>query len=158
MNRRILTLVGMLVLSVTLGWAAEPGPVKPSETDKCPVCGMFVAKYPDFLAAIRFTDGSHAVFDGTKDMFKYIFDMSKYDRVRKSSDIQSIQVTAYYSLNPIDGRKAFYVLGSDVLGPMGRELIPFEKEAEARQFMGDHRGNAVVSFGDLKKEMIEKLD
>jgi copper chaperone NosL len=150
--------MGILVLSVSLGWAAELGPIKPSATDKCPVCGMFAAKYPDFVAAILFTDGSYAVFDGAKDMFKYYLDMKKYDRTRNPSDIQSIQATAYYSLSPIDGRKAFYVLGSDVYGPMGRELIPFEKEAEARQFMDDHRGKAIVKFSEVTQEMIEKLD
>lgn len=158
MNRLIVILMGMFVFLMTQAWAAEPGPIKPSETDKCPVCGMFTAKYPDFVAAIRFMDGSYAVFDGAKDMFKYYFDMKKYDRARNPSDIQLIQVTAYYTLSPIDGRKAYYVLGSDVFGPMGRELIPFEKEAEARQFMDDHRAKAVVKFAEVTREMIEKLD
>jgi copper chaperone NosL len=158
MNRFRLCLFLVLMLIVQFGWAEEPSPIKPSATDKCPVCGMFVAKYPDFVAAIFFVDGSYAVFDGAKDMFKYYFDMKKYDRTRNPSDIKFIQVTAYYSLSPIDGRQAFYVVGSDVYGPMGKELIPFEKEAEARQFMDDHRAKAIVKFTDITREMIEKLD
>jgi copper chaperone NosL len=158
MNRFILAFLVMLVLAEQPGLAAETGPVKPSPTDKCPVCGMFVAKYPDFVAAILFNDGSYAVFDGTKDMFKYYFDMKKYDRARSPSDIKSIQVTSYYSLNPIDGRQAFYVLGSDVYGPMGIELIPFASQAEAQEFMKDHKGKSIQTFGEITREVIEKMD
>jgi copper chaperone NosL len=158
MNRFRLVFLVALVLAAHLGWAAEAVPVKPSPTDKCPVCGMFVAKYPDFVAAILFNDGSYAVFDGTKDMLKYYFDMKKYDRVKNPSDIKSIQVTSYYNLNPIDGHTAFYVLGSDVYGPMGIELIPFANQAEAQEFMKDHKGKTIVTFGEITSEMIEKMD
>ena len=32
-------------------------------------------------------------------------------------------------------QKAFYVIGSNVYGPMGEELIPFKNEDEAKKFM-----------------------
>ncbi len=51
--------------------------IKPSPKDKCPVCGMFVVKYPDFVGEIVFKDGSYAVFDGAKDMFKYYLELSR---------------------------------------------------------------------------------
>ena len=158
MNRFRLLFWVALVLAVQLGWAAETAPIKPSPTDKCPVCGMFVAKYPDFVAAILFSDSSYAVFDGAKDMFKYYFDMKKYERSKSPSDIKFIQVTAYYSLSSLDGNKAFYVLGSDVYGPMGAELIPFANEAEAQEFMRDHKGKAILKFGDITTKIIEKMD
>ena len=158
MNRFRLVFWVTLVLAAHLAWAAETIPVKPSPTDKCPVCGMFVAKYPDFVAVILFNDGSYAVFDGTKDMLKYYFNMKKYDRAKSPSDIKSIQVTSYYNLNPIDGHTAFYVLGSDVYGPMGIELIPFANQAEAQEFMKDHKGKAIVTFGEITREMIEKME
>ena len=33
-------------------------------TAKCPVCGMFVAKYPDWTATSSFKDGSVSYYDG----------------------------------------------------------------------------------------------
>ena len=158
MNRRIMALSMVLFLAAGLGWAADTGPIKPTETDKCPVCGMFVAKYPDFVAEILFKDGSYAVFDGMKDMMKYYLDMKKYEKSRSSSDIRTIYVTSYYELNFIDGQAAFCVHGSDIYGPMGKEFIPFEKEAEARQFMNDHQGKAILKFSEITREMIEKMD
>lgn len=153
---RIAVLVVLLTFSVAL--ATEVAPVKPSTKDKCPVCGMFVAKYPDFLAQISFQDGSHAFFDGAKDMFKYYFDLHKYNPSQSLSKIAAIYVTDYYSLAAIDGRKAWYVIGSDVYGPMGRELIPFAREDEAREFMEDHGGGKVLAFEVVSPDVIAGLD
>jgi len=119
---------------------------------------MFVAKYPDFLAEILFKDGSSAFFDGTKDMFKYYLNLKKYQPSKKISDIDSIYVTDYYHLTLIDGVSAYYVLGSDIYGPMGRELIPFEKEADAKEFMKDHQGKSVLRLKEINEKVIKSLD
>ncbi|MBE0556551.1 MAG: nitrous oxide reductase accessory protein NosL [Proteobacteria bacterium] len=151
-----LCLVSFLPIS-PLGAAAIEMP-KPTARDKCPVCGMFVAKYPDWLAAVRFRDGSRVYFDGAKDMFKYLHDMKKYDPARKPADIQDVAVNDYYGLVWIDARKVWYVLGSDVYGPMGKELIPLEKEADAQEFMKDHKGTKIIRFSEATPEVIKPLD
>jgi len=119
---------------------------------------MFVAKYPDFLAQIAFKDGTYVYFDGVKDMFKYYFDLSKFQSDKNISDIDSIYVTDYYDLVPIDGFKAYYVTGSDVYGPMGRELIPHQTEDDAGTFLADHKGEALWKFEEITPELIKSLD
>ena len=136
----------------------ERRPVTPSPGDKCPVCGMFVAKYPDFLAQVLFADGSYALFDGAKDMFKYIVQPEKKGSPRKQPEIDFIYVTDYYSLSPVDGRRAYYVVGSDVYGPMGKELIPFAREDDAREFMKDHKGRSMLRFREVTPEVLKVLD
>jgi nitrous oxide reductase accessory protein NosL len=133
-------------------------PVSLSAKDKCPVCGMFVAKYPDFAAQVQFQDGTYAVFDGAKDMFKYYANPDRYAPGKKPSNITAIFVTDYYTLGLIDGYKAFYVSGSDVYGPMGNELVPFKKEGDAREFMKDHKGKAILMFRDVNAAVIKSLD
>jgi copper chaperone NosL len=157
MKRGILIFIA-LVLMASSAWAEEFKPLKPSAGEKCPVCGMFVAKYPDFLAQITFKDGSHVFFDGVKDMMKYYFNLARYNPKKKVADIAAVFVTEYYSLSITDGFKALYVEGSDVYGPMGRELIPFKNEAEAKEFMKDHAGVSLVVFSGITPEMIQKLD
>jgi nitrous oxide reductase accessory protein NosL len=137
-------------------FAAQP--VKPTNSEKCPVCGMFVAKYPDFLTEIIFKDGSHAVFDGAKDMFKFLFDISKYAPSRKAEEIDSIFVTDYYSFQMVDGREAFYVIGSNVLGPMGKELVPFAKKEDSEEFTADHMGKSMLRFNKVTPELVKTLD
>ena len=119
---------------------------------------MFVAKYPDWVTAIRFRDGATVFFDGAKDMFKYYFDLKKYAFSKNLSDIDTIQVTNYYDLTLVNGFDAFYVVGSDVYGPMGRELIPFAQEGEAREFLKDHKGKSLLKFQEVTSALIKTLD
>jgi nitrous oxide reductase accessory protein NosL len=133
-------------------------PAKISPGDKCPVCGMFVAKYPDFVDQIVFKDGTHAFFDGVKDMMKYYFDLPKYNPKKTAADIAAILVTDYYTMTLIDGLQAFYVIGSNVYGPMGKELMPFKDEAAAKEFKVDHQGTSVLLFKEITPEIIKTLD
>ena len=72
-------LTGALALGTVAASAAPPGEfVKPGKGEKCPVCGMFVYKYPDWVAELLFADGSFEVFDGAKDLFRYYFDMRAF--------------------------------------------------------------------------------
>jgi len=119
---------------------------------------MFVAKYPDFLAQILFKDGSSLFFDGAKDLFRCYLNLKKYSSSKNPSDVDSIYVNDYYGLISIDGYKAFYVIGSDVYGPMGRELIPFEKKTDAREFMKDHKGKSMLRFTDVTPDILKGLD
>jgi copper chaperone NosL len=156
--KRIAAAILIVLFAGSPAWGAERKPVKPAARDKCPVCGMFAAKYPDFVAQVIFQDGSYAVFDGAKDMYKYYFNLKKYAPAKRVEDIASIYVTDYYSLESIDGTKAWYVAGSDVFGPMGKELIPFSKESDARGFMKDHKGTSLLQSKDVSVELIKGLD
>ena len=89
----------MLVLAIPATGAGQK-PVTLSAKDKCPVCGMFVAKYPDFSAQIIFRDGTYAVFDGVKDMLKYYSEIPRYAPGKKKADITAIYVTNYYDVCP----------------------------------------------------------
>ena len=148
-----------LILSICpLAGAQDVLPAKIAPTDKCPVCGMFVAKFPDFVDQIVFKDGTHAFFDGVKDMMKYYFDLPKYNPGKTKADIAAILVTDYYTLKLSDGLKAWYVVGSDVYGPMGKELMPFNDEAAAKEFKVDHKGAAILSFQEITPALIKTLD
>ena len=145
-------------MSYAFAAAGDLQPQKVSPQDKCPVCGMFVAKYPDFVAQIVFKDGSQAFFDGVKDMMKYYFDLPKYNPAKTIADIGAILVSDYYKLTTIDGHKAWYIIGSDVYGPMGKELVPFQDEAAAKEFKDDHKGQAILQFKDITPEILKPLD
>jgi copper chaperone NosL len=147
-----------IILSCSPVCAQEVQPAKIGPGDKCPVCGMFVAKYPDFVDQIVFKDGTHAFFDGVKDMMKYYFDLPKYNPKKTKADVATILVTDYYKLTLIDGFQAFYVIGSDVYGPMGKELMPFKDEAAAKEFKVDHKGTAILLFKDITPAIIKTLD
>lgn len=130
----------------------------PDRLDKCPVCGMFVYKYPDWVASVEMAGGQRFYFDGAKDMFRFLFNMDEFGQGRVAADISRMHVTDYYDLVTVAADKAYYVIGSDVYGPMGRELVPFASIEAAREFMKDHKGKRVLEFGDINADMVEGLD
>jgi len=117
--------------------------------DKCPVCGMFLYKYPKWVSRIYYGKKSFS-FDGIKDMMKYYFSESKNPTL--------LLVQDYYSAQTIDATKAYFVIGSDVYGPMGNELIALKSEAYAKKFLLDHRGKKIVRFSEITPKLVEELD
>jgi copper chaperone NosL len=130
----------------------------PRPSDVCPVCGMFVAKYPHWIATVLYQDGHADHFDGPKDFFKYLLDMKKYARGRTREQIARMGVTNYYDAARIAAASAVYVLGSDVLGPMGHELVPHADEVDAKEFLGDHKGRRILHFAEITPAILDALD
>ena len=91
-------------------------------------------------------------------MFKFYLNLPRYAPGRKTADIRAVFVTDYYDLTMVDGLTAYYVLGSDVYGPMGRELVPFAKESKALDFLKDHKGKSIVRFREVTPAVLRPLD
>lgn len=130
----------------------------PQARDSCPVCGMFPERYPDWIATVLYKDGHADHFDGAKDLFKYLLDMKRFAGGRKAADIVKIGVTDYYATERIDARTALYVVGSDVLGPMGHDLIPHPDSYDAKEFMKDHLGKRILRFDEISMDLLLGLD
>ncbi len=150
-------------LVLVLAWlpiseAADIKPRKPGKQDTCPVCGMFVASYPEWIAQVVFDDDSAVFFDGSKDMFKYLLDRERFAPDKQHLEIAASFVTGYYGGEAIPARSAYFVIGSDVFGPMGPELVPHETAEEAEEFLKDHKGQRVVVFDDVTAELLRTLD
>ncbi len=149
-------------------WALDLGRKKKSaeiklyitvtKKDRCPVCGMFVHPYQKWITQIQFTDGSHHSFDGMKCMCRLYLDPGKYDATKQRRDIELVLVRDYYTLDFIRHDAAFYVVGSDVFGPMGHELIPFDSQKNAGTFLTDHNGLKILRFNQIHPELLDKLD
>ena len=132
-------------------------PLQPADSEVCAVCGMSVYRHPEWLAELVFEDGTAVFFDGPKDLFRYLRHPGKYSNPRRGSRIEAVFVTAYYDRGPIPARDAYYVLGSDVVGPLGAELVPHGSREDAEEFLLDHRGERIVSFNDVTDEMLARL-
>ena len=131
----------------------DPGP-----RDTCPVCGMFVARYPEWIATVVFADGAAFHFDGPKDCFKFVQDVPKYATGRRRAQITAMAVTDYYGLRRIAAEAAQFAVGSDVLGPMGHEFVPLASDADAAEFMRDHAGKRLLRFAEIPADLPAKLD
>ena len=143
---------------VAVSSAAEPKDSNPSHKEKCAVCGMFVSMFADRNARIQFKDATQAIFCGAKCMFKYYLNVKKYNPGKNKNDVTVISVKDYYSATSIDALKAFFVIWSDVYGPMGHEPIPFEKDVDAKKFLQEHKGKKILRFNDINPNLMKSLD
>jgi len=120
-----------------------------SKDDKCPVCGMFLYKYPKWVARIKYKEKSFS-FDGIKDMMKYYF--------KNKQGVQELLVQDYYTGETLNAKIAFFVLGSDIYGPMGNELIAFKSLSSAQRFKQDHKGKKILRFQEITVKRVDALD
>lgn len=148
----------LLLALTTVATADSVQLPSPGPKDTCPVCGMFVHKYPEWVATVLYLDGHAHHFDGAKDLFKYLLDLPRWAPGHNAKDIAAIGVTEYYGLNRIDARAAWYVIGSDVLGPMGHELVPLATREDAQAFLLDHGGDRILRFDEVTLDLVRDLD
>ncbi len=149
--------VALIAICLTATGVFASDFIKPSMKDKCAVCGMKVSMYPKWVAEIVFNDGTYVAFDGPKDMFRFYFNMSKYSKKTKA-DIKEIYVTDYYTTKPVKAtdEDVYFIVGSDVYGPMGVELVPVKGKASAETFMKDHKGKRMLKFNEVTPQDIPK--
>jgi nitrous oxide reductase accessory protein NosL len=119
---------------------------------------MLVSKYPNWVATIVYKDGHAHHFDGAKDFFKFWFDPAKYAAGHSREGMAGLWVTDFYNLQRIDARKAYYVIGSDVLGPMGHEFVPLASREDADDFLKEHKGRRILRFDEVTRELPVRLD
>lgn len=145
MLRKVLVFsLGVFVLPYLAAAAAPP----PGPQERCAVCGMYVAPHQGWIASMKLADGSRLYFDGPKDLFTCFFELGRYRAGLTSMDVVEIEVTDYYTTRPVSAYDVFFVGGSNVLGPMGQELVPVRGRQEAETFRRDHGGKLMILKGD----------
>ena len=123
--------------------------IEVSKKEKCQVCGMFMHHYPTWVSRIKYPKGETYNFDGMKCMFKFYFN--------NKEGITDILVQDYYTLKTLNAKEAYFVVGSDVYGPMGHELIPFKDKKSATTFSLEHRGKHIYAFDEISEYMVRSL-
>lgn len=156
-NRKIPSIIVILSLFCLLAASAVAAPKDNVSPDsRCSVCGMFVAKYRNWITQILHTDNSLQFFDGVKDMMVYYFNPTQYG-AHSQEMIKEIWVKDYYDLKWMDGRSAYYVIGSDIYGPMGKEFIPFSSREAAESFLKDHKGEKILTFKEITNDLVQAM-
>ena len=135
---------------------------------RCPVCGMFPARSPDWAAQIIFDDGDAHFFDSPLSLFMYLHDMARFGSGRQAQQIVAQYVTdagrppvsrdgVASKSRWIDARTAFYVHGSSAKGPMRAGNLPAFGSREAAQAFAASRGGVVLGFDGIDAPLIARL-
>lgn len=138
------------------GQVAVQGAMEIPTDVSCGKCGMFPAKYPRWQSQIVFKDGSMTPFDGCKCMFNFLLAMEEFDKTHSADDVQVVWVKDFDSGAWINGVDAHYVVGSAMMGPMGKELIPFADSGVAMKFHQE-QGGAMMKYSEITPEVLKGL-
>ncbi|MCS6968890.1 MAG: nitrous oxide reductase accessory protein NosL [Cytophagales bacterium] len=122
----------------------------PSENTRCAQCGMPSEKYPQWRGKIV-TASQVKYFCSPKCLFIH-------SHAHAPALADSIWLTDYYQQHWIDARKAYYVMGSDIIGPMGPDFVPLSTLQEAQDFMKEHQGKQIFTFTEITPETIKQLN
>jgi nitrous oxide reductase accessory protein NosL len=121
------------------------------------VCGTAVAKHPGWIAQLVYDDGVALFFDGAKDLFRFLLSPRRTASDPSQVPVVGIFVTSYSTGTFIDARRAFFVVGSDVRGPTGEELVAHGSAAEAQRFSKRHSGSRVIGFDQVDLALLTEL-
>lgn len=142
--------------------AAQPGADTPpavekvNPREKCPVCGMFVARYPNWISQLHLDGGETLHFDGMKDLLAYYFNPESFGG-KKEAEVKAVWAKDYYTLQWVEARQAHFVVGSNVHGPMGHEFIPLDSRQAAENFMKEHQGREILTFDEITPEKVRMM-
>lgn len=113
---------------------------------RCAECGMFVDLAPRWVAGLP----SGERFDAPRCLFRW---SASHGR----NAARDGWVTEYYSQSRRDVNNVVFVVGSDVIGPMGADLIPVVGGERATRFASDH-GGRIVRPADVDGALLRALD
>jgi len=124
---------------------------------RCPVCGMYPARYPRWAAQIVFRDGATHFFDSPVDLFGFMNGVGRHSSPYTAKEAAAQFVTDFETGEWVAAGTAFYVNGSSVLGPMRDADLPaFGRRASAEAF-ARARGGKVLAHAEVTPEVIRPL-
>jgi copper chaperone NosL len=123
--------------------------------DECHLCGMLITRFDGPKGEVFRKELGDKVFKfcSTRDMFSYYLDpenkrnvaqMLVHDMSKMPWGSDSIE-DKYF----IDAKTAWYVVGSEKIGAMGKTLASFSQNKDAIAFAKEF-GGQVISFKDIK--------
>jgi copper chaperone NosL len=133
----------------------DPRPVP--DDARCPVCGMYPARFPNWAAQTVFKDGAAHFFDSPVDLFAFQQRLSK-DKRYSLDDVAVSFVSDFETGHKIEARHAFYVHGSSAVGPMRDADLPAFASREAADSLARSRGGKVLAFADITPELVQSLN
>lgn len=136
----------------------DPRPVP--DGARCPVCGMYPGRFAEWAAQAIFNDGYVHFFDSPLSLFTFLDDVERFSPGRTARDIAVCYVTDSAQIATpawTAAADAFYVHGSNALGPMRSGNLPAFAERVAAQAFVQRRGGVVLSFAQVDADVLRQL-
>ncbi len=128
------------------------GALRMTAADRCPVCAMRPMQRPKAAAGLSLSDGRTFYTCGNGCLLRAHRSPERYLGVG-AEDIERLVVRDYFTGRSLDAHEAFWVLGSDVVGPMGPAIVPLSSTVAAERFRERHGGQPALRLNELQHEL-----
>ncbi len=118
---------------------------------------MFPARAPEWAAQVIFQNGDAQFFDSPLSLFQYLQSPERYSPGRNQQSIAARYVTDSSNRQWIDAVSAWYVQGSNALGPMRNGNFPAFQSPEAAAKFAQKRGGRVIAFRDVDAKLLGSM-
>jgi len=125
---------------------------------RCPVCGMYPARFPRWAAQTVFKDGASHYFDSPIDLFVFLNRADRYNKRYALEDIAVSYVTDFETGQWTEAGNAFFVHGSTAFGPMRDADLPAFSARQSAEAFARSRGGKVLTFTQVTPELVQSLN
>jgi copper chaperone NosL len=115
---------------------------------RCAHCGMALDPASRWYAELAFADGTQRGFDTPRCAFSAWRGPSR--------EARELYARGHYKNARLPSGALVFAVGSDVLGPMGPDLVPVEPE-HAEAFAREHRARSMLRAGDVSPAVLNEL-
>ena len=158
--------IGLMVL----GWMLSPqvaatelpAPQHVSKQIRCPVCGMYPSRYPQWRVQLIHADRSMRAFDSPADLLRYLENRARFEKAASGAGplpkVAAIYVTDFSQGGWLEIRQAWVVRGSRLRGPMnGPDYPAFATEAAAQRLVTEQGGEVQRFTALIAPEFLDEL-
>jgi hypothetical protein len=118
---------------------------------RCAFCGMRISRDSHWAAGATAGDGHVVAFDTPGCLFRYRFSP-------RGTGLRDAWITEYYgragARTPAGSVR--FVVGSDVVGPMGPDLVPVDR-ARVDAFVRDHHAREAFDYDAVNADVVSRL-
>lgn len=114
---------------------------------RCPQCGMYTDGAPRWNAGLTTRANEAKRFDTPRCLLLYL-------RRPEGAQSRDVWLLDYYTQRRVSLADARFVVGSDVIGPMGPDFVPLSTDEAAERFKREHRGTRVLRHAQITPEIL----
>lgn len=109
---------------------------------------MRVTRGAAFASGAREASGTEVFFDSPKCLFRFL---------AAHRDASAAWCTEYLTRSERPVGELFFLLGSDLRGPMGVDLVPVDTRAHADELLQRHHGTRVLVHSEITPAIVDAL-
>lgn len=115
---------------------------------RCKLCGMRIDPASPWRTDIVEADGEVTSYDAPRCALAVF--------TRNGGQGKTLRVQDYYDRRTLDAKDVRFLLGGDVLGPMGPDLVPVDP-SRASKFIQDHGAERALRIDEITPAILERL-